>query len=98
MTTTPPKLTIDGPRHPIAAHDDEPGWPEPARKAATFGLAGDIVAAIDPHTESDPIAILAQLLVGFGSMIGRGAHYAVEATHHHPNEFVLLVGPSAKAR
>src|SRR5205807_2121917 len=42
-------------------------------------------------------AILVQLLVAFGSSIGRGAHYAVEATRHH-SEFALLVGPSAKAR
>ena len=33
-----------------------------------------------------------------GAVIGRGAHFAVEATLHHPNEYVLLVGESAKAR
>jgi hypothetical protein len=79
---------------PLAADD----WPRPPRAAAFTGLAGDIVSAIEPHSESDPLAILAQLLVCFGSAIGRGAHYAVEATEHHANEFVLLVGPSAKAR
>ncbi len=89
---------IDRPRPAVAVADDEPGWPPPLSRLALGGLAGDIVAAIEPHTESDPVAILAQLLVGFGSMIGRGAHYAVEATRHHPNEFVVLVGASAKAR
>ena len=79
--------------HPAADH-----WPEPPRAAAFTGLAGEIVAAIEPHSESDPLAILAQLLVCFGSVIGRGAHYAVEATEHHGNEFVLLIGPSAKSR
>ena len=39
-----------------------------------------------------------QLLVCCGALIGRDAHYRVEATHHHPNEFVVLVGDSAKAR
>ena len=58
-------------------------WPAPPRAAAFSGLAGEIVAAIEPHSESDPLAILAQLLVCFGSVIGRGAHYAVEATEHH---------------
>jgi uncharacterized protein DUF3987 len=73
-------------------------WPAPPQPAAFTGLAGEIVSAIEPHTESDPLAILVQLLVCFGSVIGRGAHYAVEATEHHGNEFALLVGPSAKAR
>jgi hypothetical protein len=41
---------------------------------------------------------LGQLLIGAGSIIGRGAWFEVEATRHHPNEFVVLVGDSAKAR
>ncbi|MCA1679702.1 MAG: DUF3987 domain-containing protein, partial [Actinobacteria bacterium] len=56
------------------------------------------MAKIAPHTEADPVAILAQLLVCCGALIGRGAHFQVEATLHHPNEFVVLVGASAKAR
>ena len=82
----------------IALHPAVDDWPAPPRAAAFTGLAGEIVAAIEPHSESDPLGILAQLLVCFGSVIGRGAHYAVEATQHHANEFVLLIGPSAKAR
>jgi hypothetical protein len=82
----------------IALHGPADDWPAPPRTAAFTGLAGEIVAAIEPHSESDPLAILAQLLVSFGSAIGRGAHYAVEATEHYGNEFVLLVGPSARAR
>jgi hypothetical protein len=61
---------------PVAAGD----WPAPPGAAAFTGLAGEITRAIEPHTESDPLAILAQLLVCFGSVIGRGAHYAVEAS------------------
>ena len=82
----------------IALHPTVEDWPTPPRRAAFTGLAGEIARAIEPHSESDPLAILAQLLVCFGSVIGRGAHYAVEATQHHANEFVLLIGPSAKAR
>jgi hypothetical protein len=72
--------------------------PAPPRAAAFTGLAGEIVSAIEPHSESDPLAVLTQLLVCFGSVIGRGARYAVEATAHHGNEFLLLVGPTAKGR
>ncbi len=75
-----------------------PGWPDPPGACAYAGLAGAIVEAIAPHTEADPVAILGQLLVAAGSVIGRGAYFEVEATRHHPNEFVVLVGDSAKAR
>ena len=75
-----------------------PGWPGPPGPAAWQGMAGMIAETIAPHTEADPVAILAQLLVGAGAVIGRGAWLAVEATRHHPNEFVVLVGESAKAR
>ncbi|MCA1697788.1 MAG: DUF3987 domain-containing protein, partial [Actinobacteria bacterium] len=78
--------------------DPPAGWPNPPGEAAYHGLPGAIVAKIAPHTEADPVAILAQLLVACGALIGRGAHFRVEATLHHPNEFVVLVGDSAKAR
>jgi len=74
------------------------GWPDPPRPAAYQGLAGAVVETLAPHTEADPVAILAQLLVAAGITVGRGAHATVEATRHHPNEFVVLVGDSAKAR
>ncbi|HEX5265470.1 MAG TPA: DUF3987 domain-containing protein [Acidimicrobiales bacterium] len=75
-----------------------PGWPAPPAGAAYQGMAGALVSAIAPHTEADPVAILAQLLVAAGVTVGRGAWAAVEATRHHPNEFVVVVGDSAKAR
>jgi hypothetical protein len=74
------------------------GWPAPPAPAAYTGLAGEIVAVIAPHTEADPVALLAQLLVAFGAAAGRGAWFAVEATRHHPHEFLILVGDSARAR
>ena len=73
-------------------------WPTPPDHAAYHGLPGQIVARIAPHTEADPAAILTQLLVCCGALIGRGAFFQVEATRHHPNEFLVLVGDSAKAR
>lgn len=74
------------------------GWPAPPDPAAHHELLGQIVATIEPHTEADPVAILTQLLVAFGAAVGRGAWFEVEATRHHPNEFMLLVGDSSKAR
>jgi hypothetical protein len=74
------------------------GWPPPPAHAAYHGLAGEIVNRIAPHTEADPVAILSQLLVAFGAAAGRGAWFQVEATHHHPNEFLVLIGDSARSR
>ena len=74
------------------------GWPVPPDIAAYHGLIGEIVNRIAPHTEADPVAILAQLLVAFGAAAGRGAWFQVEATRHHANEFLVLIGDSARAR
>jgi hypothetical protein len=73
-------------------------WPAPPTKAAYCGLAGDIVRAIEPHSESDPVALLVQLLVAFGNAIGRGACYRVESDWHYTNLYAILVGDSSKAR
>lgn len=74
------------------------GWPAPPAPAVYHELVGEIVKTISPHTEADPVAILTQLLVAFGAAVGRRAYFTVEATRHAPNEFMLLVGHSAKAR
>jgi hypothetical protein len=74
------------------------GWPAPPATAVYHELPGEIVKRIAPHTEADPVAILTQLLVAFGAAIGRGAWFTVEATRHHPNEFMLLIGDTSKAR
>jgi hypothetical protein len=65
---------------------------------ALHGLAGDIVQAIAPQTESDPVAILGQMLVAFGNAAGRGAHYRVEGDRHHTNLFLCLVGRTSRGR
>ena len=73
-------------------------WPAPPHASVYHGLAGEIVNTIAPHTEADPVAILSQLLVAFGAAIGRGAWFQVEATRHHGNEFLVLIGDSARSR
>jgi hypothetical protein len=56
------------------------------------------VAALAGSTEADPVAVLVELLVGVGSILGRGPHYRVGASCHGTNEFVVLVGPSGSGR
>jgi hypothetical protein len=53
---------------------------------------------LEPHTEADPAAILLQLLVAVGNLIGRTVYFTVESDQHFLTEFVALVGDSAKAR
>jgi hypothetical protein len=65
---------------------------------AFHGLAGDIVNTILPFTEAAAPALLGQLLVAFGSVIGRSAYFPVEATRHHLNMYIVLVGQTSKAR
>src|SRR5262249_4732568 len=78
--------------------DEGPAWPEPLAPEALHGLAGDIVRLIIPASEADPVALLMQFLVAFGSILGRTAYFLVEGTRHYANEFLVLVGETSKAR
>lgn len=73
-------------------------WPAPPAEEAFSGLAGDIIRAIEPHSESDPVALLLQFLIAFGNCVGRRPHAEVEADWHTGNLFGVLVGKSAKGR
>jgi hypothetical protein len=73
-------------------------WPDAPHASAFRGLAGELVESIDPHTESDPVAVLIQLLVAYGNLIGRHAHFSVEAERHYLNLFACIVGLSSKGR
>ena len=77
--------------------DKEPAWPA-LKPEALYGLAGDVVRTIEPHSEADPAALLAQTLVAAGVLLGRAAHVRIEGDRHYPNLFALAVGKSAKAR
>lgn len=85
-------LPSEGPRRPFG------DWPAPPSELAYRGPVGEAVQVIAPHTEADPAAILTQALISFGSAVGRGPYYRVEADEHRANEFVLLVGETARGR
>jgi hypothetical protein len=70
----------------------------PFPDAALYGLPGRIVRKLQPETESHPAAMLVEVLVQFGSAIGRTAYYEVEDTKHYGNLFAVKVGRSSKAR
>jgi hypothetical protein len=72
-------------------------WPTMG-EAAYHGIIGEVVRTIEPETEADPVAILIQLIVATGNMMGREAYYQVESDRHHPNLFAAAVGETSKAR
>jgi len=77
--------------------DSDSAWPL-IDDAAYYGLAGDVVRTIEPHTEADPVAILIQLLAYFGNIVGRNPHYRVEGDYHRANIYAVVVGDTSKGR
>ena len=72
-------------------------WPTLAPEAL-YGLAGDYVKAIAPHTESDPVALLTQFKAVFGVLIGRQRYCVLDGVRHYPNIFAVIAGLTARAR
>ncbi len=65
---------------------------------AFHGPLGAYVRTIEPHTEADPHAILVQLHVLMGNVMGRHAYFRHENDVHYTNMFAVIVGPTAKGR
>jgi hypothetical protein len=73
-------------------------WPEPLAADAYHGIAGELVRAIEPTTEADPVAILLQFLAAFGNACGRRCYYQVEGDRHPAVIWPVLVGRTSKGR
>jgi hypothetical protein len=87
----------DGPSDAKTPEQPADAWPTMGT-AAYHGIIGEVVNTIEPESEADPVAILIQLLVAVGNIIGRQAYYQVESDRHHPNLFAAAVGDTSKAR
>ncbi|MSQ17762.1 MAG: hypothetical protein EXR54_09440 [Dehalococcoidia bacterium] len=86
------------PPEDVTTQPDPRPWPKPLAEEAFHGLAGEVVRTIEPHTESDPAAILLDFLISFGNAVGRPPHAVAEADRHGLNLFGVLVGETSKAR
>jgi hypothetical protein len=73
-------------------------WPDPPAEEAYYGLAGDVVRTIEPHTEASPVALLIQTLQCFGNIVGRTAYFTAEASKHFMNLYGVLVGVTSVGR
>jgi hypothetical protein len=74
------------------------GSPGPLAPDALCGLAGELTNVMALQSEADPVAILAQVLVIFGNVVGRGPHAMVENDRHGLNEFIVTVGNTGHGR
>jgi len=73
--------------------------PLPRRDPAMFhGLLGELVEAIDPHTEASGEGILVSLLAGAGALIGPKPHVMIGATRHPLLVWPLLFGRTGSGR
>jgi len=95
----PPPVPTEG--EPLSEEDFaeslSPPWPK-MDPAAYYGLAGEVVETIAPHTEADRVAILLTLLTLFGNVVGPEPHAMAGGSKHPGRLNVLLVGNTAKAR
>jgi Protein of unknown function (DUF3987) len=75
-----------------------PKWPSPMDSAAYHGIVGDFVKLVEPHTEADRHALLVQVLVYTGNVIGRNVHRIVDGARHSTNLMAVIVGDTSTAR
>ncbi len=73
------------------------GWPAPPDAAVYHGPLGEIVRAVAPHTEADPVGILGTLLASVGAAM-RNLRFIYQGSAQAPNLFVVLVGDSSTGR
>ena len=86
------------PSQAIGVREIEPEkWPE-LPSEALYGLAGEIVRAIDRYSEADQVATLTNLLAGFGALVDRSPHAKVLADEHPARLFFAHVGETGGGR
>lgn len=63
-----------------------------------YGILGEAVQKMEPHTESDPNGMMLVLLSEFGNAVGNGPHIVADGSRHAARINVLLVGASGNGR
>ncbi len=73
-------------------------FPSPMGDEAFIGPAGAAVRALAAQVEANQEAVLIQLLLFLGSVVGDGPRFRVSATWHHTNENLIVVGQTSRSR
>jgi hypothetical protein len=73
-------------------------WPAPMKEEAFYGLAGQFVRLVEPHTEADPNFLLLMFLTYAGNILDRKCYLMAGGDAHYTNLFVCGVGPTSTGR
>ena len=100
ITTNSDEQKDDATKNSHNSHNSQPSelTKPDLNPLALYGLAGEIVRAVDPITESDMVATLTNLLAGFGNIVGPIPYVSVGDARHYLNIYVVQVGDTAKGR
>ena len=72
-------------------------WPQVDRQAF-HGLAGEVVHAMEPYTEADPIALLGHLLAEFSCIVGPTPYIQLDGSPCRLAFWPVMVGETSKGR
>ena len=95
-----PRTTAEAPA-PAAQPDITPGlitWPAPIDDVGMYGLAGEFVRLVEPHTEADRNILLLTFLVHAGHLLGRNFYLRAGADLHSGNLYLAIVGHTGHGR
>jgi hypothetical protein len=73
-------------------------WPEPISEVGMYGLAGEWVRLVEPHTEADRNILLLSFQVYAGNLLGRNFYLSAGADRHCGNLFLAIVGHTGFGR
>jgi len=73
IAASSPELSSPSSLSSPSEKEDSAPWPT-LHEDALYGLAGEVVSTLDPHTEADPAAVLVSFLVAFGAAVNSGPH------------------------
>ena len=98
-TKSPPALSLA----PAEAGDDDAPFPSiegppVLDPRALYGLAGDVVRTLDPHTEAHPAGVLVSFLTAAGAMLGAKLNMRMGGAPHALRLFAVIVGDTSSGR
>lgn len=73
-------------------------WPRSIDSTGRFGIGGEFVDLVSPHTEADPNAILLGFLTFAGNLMGRNFCIMAGADEHFGNLYTCLIGNTGHGR
>ena len=92
-----PERVLNPPNPLFPQCEDPSEWPVLGENAL-YGLPGEVVAELSPHTEADPVNLLVTFLTTFGAAVGRGPHMVADGAEHPGRIFTVIVGDTSKGR